>query len=273
MNASPKRKRRDKRRSTQDAPARQPSLAKEASGSQNSGPGDTESELSNTVPANRVPANSVAATNLPGPIVRRTLVALVVIHLLIIGLSFSAIVQPGATHNQLLQVASPYLRGTHFAADGRPFFLAHGTPDEQPHRLQVADSGDSVGSQFVFDVTTDWKNVQPDFFPGLAASDRYQRWIVTAATLAATDQPSLAAMMLQPLLQKNPSNDAARIIRLPTQLTTAEQDAAPPVYLARVVRDDEQLDLISIESPRLTTQARQNQPQGNAGGAMEGKTK
>jgi hypothetical protein len=181
--------------------------------------------------------------------------AAIVVHLFTLLLSYSAIIEPSATHSNLLDAASPYLRSTHFAADGRPFYLAHATPDEQPHRLQTASGGDE--KTLTIDLQTKWTTIEPGGGAGLAASDRYGRWMGLVATLAQSDQPSLAASLLMPLVSGDDSIDAVRIVRFPTELTTATDDAAPPVYLARVVRGSDGVSLVSIQSKRLTTSGRQ----------------
>ncbi|MCO8121469.1 hypothetical protein NHH03_06955 [Stieleria sp. TO1_6] len=184
-----------------------------------------------------------------------------VFHLGALFLSYSAIIEPSSTHTRLLNKLTPYLRATHFSADGRPFYLAHATADEQPHRLQVATGLSSSDSNpVVIDLETQWTTVQPGGIPGLAAADRYRRWMLLVATLAQSDRPSLAAALLMPLVAADESIDAVRIVRLPTELTTAEDDAAPPVYLARVVREGDQVRLVSIQSKRLTTFPRENAP-------------
>lgn len=179
-------------------------------------------------------------------------------HLVAITLSYSAIIEPSSTHSGLLGRLAVYLRPTHFAADGRPFYLAHATPDEQPHRLQIASGRDGA---LEIDNQTQWTTVEPAGSPGLAASDRYARWMTLAATLAEADRPSLAAALLMPLVAEDDSIDAVRIIRLPTQLTTTVQDAAPPVYLARVIRETSEsgpasVRLVAVQSKRLTTYSR-----------------
>ena len=178
-----------------------------------------------------------------------------VLHLFVLLLSYTAIIEPSATHTRLLDAAAPYLRLTHFPADGRPFYLAHGIPDEQPHRLQFASRGSNPSLEI--DSQTEWTTVQPSGIAGLASWDRYGRWMKLVGTLAQSDRPSLAAALLMPLISADESIDAVRIIRLPTQLTTAEQDAAPPVYLARVVRDSQEVGLVSIVAKRLSTYPRE----------------
>ncbi|MCC9601337.1 hypothetical protein LOC67_12345 [Stieleria sp. JC731] len=195
------------------------------------------------------------AAQMPSKAIRNLLSFLVVLHLVVLFVSFSAIIEPSSTQNSLLETLAPYLRSTHFAADGRRFYLAHATADEQPHRLQVAAA--NPRGPFEIDYQTKWTTVDPSGIPGLAASDRYAKWMALAATLSESDQRSLAAALLMPLVRSDKTIAAVRIVRLPTQLTTAEQDAAGPAYLARVVRDENQVSLVSIESKRLTTSSRQ----------------
>ncbi|WP_143543673.1 hypothetical protein [Rhodopirellula sp. MGV] len=205
---------------------------------------------SDTTPTFQSPADSP----LPSPLVRNILGVFAVAHLVALFVSYSAIIEPSALQSSLLDTLAPYLRGTHFAADGRRFYLAHATPDEQPHRLQVASTKPRV--PLTIDSQTEWTTVDPSGIPGLAAWDRYNKWMTLAATLSESDQRSLAAALLMPLIRADKTIGAVRIVRLPTQLTTAEQDAAGPAYLARVVRDGEQINLVSIESQRLTTSPR-----------------
>ena len=181
----------------------------------------------------------------------RTLVSgLVIFHLSALFFSYSAIIEPSSTHSAILNFLTPYLRLTHFAADGRPFYLAHGTQDEQPHRLQVASD---QAARFTIDSETQWTTVEPTGVAGLGESDRYHRWMTLAASLSESDQLSLVALMLKPLASADENTRAVRIIRLPTQLTTVEQDSVGPAYLARAVREGDQTKLVSIESKRLTT--------------------
>lgn len=184
----------------------------------------------------------------------RFLPLIAILHLVALAISYLAIVGPSQTHSSALSTAAPYLRSTHFAADGRRFYLAHGTPDEQPHRLQYT----TIAANQPIDSTTEWKTVKPSGIPGLASSDRYQRWMILAATLAESDQPSLAAALLLPLVQQDESISAIRVVRLPTELTTAADDSLPPPYLARVVRGEGQIRLVSIQSGRLTTSRRED---------------
>ncbi|KAA5543688.1 hypothetical protein FYK55_10855 [Roseiconus nitratireducens] len=190
------------------------------------------------------------ARYVPGPGKRVVIGSLLVLHLAALFVSYAALIGPSSTHSQLLDLLSPYLRTTHFAADGRPFYLAHATPDEQPHRLQVATLS---GTSNRLDATTPWRTIEPDGPAGFASSDRYHRWMALAATLNGSEQPSLAAALLLPLVRSDESIDAVRIVRLPTELTSAVEDAAAPPYLARVVREDQEIRLVAVQADRLTT--------------------
>ncbi|MCD0458838.1 hypothetical protein [Roseiconus lacunae] len=216
--------------------------------------GDATVDAASTSPDATTVERSPVVTVAPTGWVPILISLAVILHLAALFVSYSAIVEPSSTQGRLLETLTPYLRGTHFAADGRRFYLAHATPDEQPHRLQVA-SADANG-QFVIDRETRWTTIEPSGPSGLAASDRYAKWMTLAATLSESDQRSLAAQLLLPLVKADESIAAVRIVRLPTQLTTAEQDAMGPAYLARVVRNKNGVKLVAIESRRLTTMPR-----------------
>ena len=181
------------------------------------------------------------------------------LHFCGMAISYFAIVEPSRTQSELLDLFGPYLRSTHFGADGRPFYLAHATPDEQPHRLQYATA--DANGELTIDRHTEWTTIEPIGTSGLATSDRYHRWMALVGTLSQSDQPSLAAALLTPLVRSELEIDAIRLIRLPTELTTAEEDAAGPVYLARVIRRGDQVQMVAIESDRLTTYSRSKDPQ------------
>ena len=193
------------------------------------------------------------AAGVPSAAIQWLVSVLLVAHLAALFVSYTAIIEPGSTHGAMLAAASPYLRSTHFAADGRSFYLAHGNSDEQPHRLQVTtlEPGASVTGPGI-----EWKTIEPKGVAGLAESDRYGRWMALSASLAQSDQSSLAAALIGPMIEGDASIDAIRIIRLPTMLTTVEDDANAVAYLARVVRDDGQWRLVSVQPKRLTTSIR-----------------
>jgi hypothetical protein len=218
---------------------------------------DRPAEKEASFPASPEVGKSEAA--LPSPTTRFVVGGLVLMHLIGLLVSFTAIIEPSTTHNQLLGLLTPYLRATHFSADGRRFYLAHATPDEQPHRLQVARANEFPS--FEVDPRTEWTTVEPAGIPGLASQDRYARWMALAAMLAESDRTSLTATLLLPLVDDESQIDAVRVVRLPTQLTTVADDSRGPVFLARVIRDNDSVKLVSIQPKRLTTYPR-NPPEG-----------
>ena len=193
---------------------------------------------------------------LPPAWVRNLLTIVALVHLFAVAISFSGVVEPSETHSLLLRLLDPYLRATHFGADDRPVYLAHGGPLEQPHRLQISRRGDIAK----------WHTIEPEGFPGLARSDRYARWISTIVSLAENDQPGLVAVLLSPEIRRINQSDPehpteqVRIIRLPTELTTVVDDAAPPPYVARVLSRKDRVDFIRINEDRLNAKAGPSAP-------------
>jgi hypothetical protein len=192
-------------------------------------------------------------TAMAGPTMRTWLSLWVSVHLLAILVSFTGVVEPSTIHARLSELAHPYLRPTHFAADDRPVYLAYGDSFEQPHRLQVTTS-------IVTDIASvdalRWQAVGPDGGPGLAVSDRVARWLSTAAMLAENEQPGLVAELLLPVAQHDPRIRAIRIVRFPTDLSDINEEAESP-YVARVVRDGDFVSLVQLRPARLSSQALQ----------------
>ena len=88
--------------------------------------------------------------------------------------------------------------------------------------------------------------------PGFAESDRYARWLATAATLAENDQPGLVAELLLPVVQADTSIRAVRIKRLTTDLNTTLDESLPPPYVARIVRSAGNVSLVQLQPARLS---------------------
>lgn len=204
-------------------------------------------------PVQRPAAIQVPARG-PSPAVRACLSGWLLFHLLAITVSFTSVVEPSAIHAQLSKLVHPYLRPTHFAADDRPVYLAHGDASEQPHRLQVTtaspadfDSIDSID-------TVSWRTVGPNRNAGLAVSDRVARWLSTAAMLAENDQPSLVAELLLPIIEDDMAVTAIRIVRLPTDLSDIDAEAESP-YVARVIRSGDLVSLVQLNPARLSSPA------------------
>ncbi len=189
----------------------------------------------------------------PGPRGRQIISVAIVLHLIATGASLMATVEPSAMHAGLVDQLSPYLQLTHFGGDEQRFYFAHGGKNEQAHRIEWSESATPSESE--------WLPWAADVAPGLAESDRLARFLVRAAELADDDQSSLVATMLLPIAQRQPTMRSLRIVRLPTQLTTIIDDAAPPPYVARVVRepatvhDSNELAIkfVRLQSPRLVT--------------------
>lgn len=185
--------------------------------------------------------------------IRTVLTVWLCMHLPAILISFTGGVEPSTIHAQLSNLTHIYLRPAHFSADDRPVYLAHGNPSEQPHRVQVT-------TELVSDIdlveTHRWQTAGPDGAAGLAVSDRVWRWLSTAVMVGENDQPGLVAELLMPIVQQNPDVTAVRIVRLPfpADLTGINEETESP-YVARVVRRDNGVSLVRLESARLSSQA------------------
>jgi len=189
----------------------------------------------------------------PSSTVRTWLSIWVTFHLVAIAISFTGVVEPSALHARLSSALHPYLRATHFGADDRPVYLAHGDPTEQPHRLQITTS---EGDPATFG-SNRWRSVDSldgEAQPGLAASDRMTRYVSTVALLAGNEQPSLIAELLLPIATNNPEVTAVRVIRLPTDLNDINTDIET-VYIARVVRGGDSVALVQLREARLSADA------------------
>jgi len=201
---------------------------------------------------------SSAAGKGPSTTVKTWLSIWLVVHLMAITVSFTAVVQPSSLHQSLSEVLQPYLRPTHFSADDRPVYLTHGDADDQPHRIEMTT--DRVTGVATSD-DLKWRVIGPAqgggfaSTPGLAVSDRVARWLSTAAMLAENDQPSLVADLILPVVAKQPAIKGIRIVRYPTDLNDVNTDVAVP-YLARVVRDQGRVSLVQLKESRLSAQPR-----------------
>lgn len=180
------------------------------------------------------------------------------IHLPAVFLSFAGVVEPSSLHARISALVQPYLMVTHFSADDRPVYLAHGVESEQPHRLQIT-------SDKLFEINGErdcrWQTVgmgnylAEDCLPGLAVSDRVARWLATAAMLAENEQPGVVAELLLPIAEHFTEANAIRIVRYPTDLNDINVVPSSP-YLARIDRSDDAVSLIQLTPRRLSSQAR-----------------
>lgn len=197
---------------------------------------------------------------MPSDRVRAAISIWLPIHLFALLVSVSAVVEPSSIHARLHSLLRPYLQLTHFGVDDRPLYLAYGDSSEQAHRLEVTDAEIQQS-----DANVEWTN--PHFRssddsrltivgglaaqPGLAVSDRYSRWLSTAATLAESDQPSLVAELLLPVLPQDGSIRGVRIVRRVTDLNTTLDDNLPPPYAARISTVAGRTSLIRLQETRL----------------------
>ena len=194
----------------------------------------------------------------PSTTVKTWLSIWLVVHLMAITVSFTAVVQPSSLHQRLSDVLQPYLRPTHFSADDRPVYFTHGDADDQPHRIEVTN--DRVTGVATSD-DLKWRVIGPAqdggfaSTAGLAVSDRVARWLSTAAMLAENDQPSLVADLILPVVTKQPEIQGVRIVRYPTDLNDINAGVTIP-YLARVVRDQGRVSLVQLKESRLSAQPR-----------------
>ena len=234
---------------------RPPNRAKKSPPAAHSEPSGSAPESAQESSPKRLPTDeraegdeSAAQAACRPPSGKRTLLSVfVVFHLAAVGLSLFAVIETSRVHTSLLQFVEPYLQITHFGVDSRPIYLTHAAASEQPFRLQV--TGEEVLDQAV------WTTIHPAAVPGLASNDRYRRWLATAVMLSESVRPSLVAELLLPVAAADDSIAAIRILRLPTDLTTVLEDAEPPPYTARVVRDGDRVSLVHLPEQRLTATA------------------
>ncbi len=190
-------------------------------------------------------AGTAPVTTFARPAIARLVSIAIAIHLTAMALSFTATVEPSSFHRKLLSLLAPYQHTLHLDANQNTFYLAHGGTDEQPHRIQWTDSLDPSGD--------DWKPLVPETTAGLAASDRMARFLAAAAQWSDEERSSEVAALVRPFVLKEPNAIFVRIVRLPTELTTVVDDAAPPPYVARVIRSPGSVDLVQIKPARFVT--------------------
>jgi hypothetical protein len=187
-------------------------------------------------------------TELPSKSVRTALSLLVSFHLFAVLASFLAVVEPSGVHSTIVRLIRPYLQATHFGADDRPVYLAHGDASEQQHRVQVSmDALSDVESA----ESAKWEDAGPESSAGLAVSDRIHRWATSGALLAETEQASLVAELLLPVAIENSTAKSIRIVRFPTDLNDILANPEFP-YVARIIRERDEATLVQLKPKRLS---------------------
>ena len=221
----------------------------------NAGPDESESQSASAETPDAVVVRSVSATW------AGMISAAVALHFVTLFLSYAATVDMSDMQARYLNAAIPYSRMTHFDADQRRLFLGHNNSQDQPHRLQVARLREGQAlSDFKLEPGVEWETVAPLGPAGLAGNDRYSRWMRWVSLLSDSERSGLAATLIGPFIRFDPTVAAVRIVRLPTELTTVEQDARPVAYLARVTRREDQLHLVAVRPRAQTTFARAADP-------------
>lgn len=200
----------------------------------------------------RQPANASVATEsdkaagsaVPSRLNRRVLTAFLVFHAVAIVSSMTAVVGSSESQARLNDLLRPYTMPTHFRTQGERVFLAGGEAIENPHQLQVLrDEPES----------SDWATIGAGGVRGLAVDDRTVRWIETLTTLVESESPSLVAELLLPLIRRDQTITAIRIVRLPTVLSLVPDTEPDEIYVAAVSRSSDAVSLIQIDEPRLRT--------------------
>ncbi|SRR6056297_1301206 len=174
--------------------------------------------------------------------IRRVTVGFAVVHLAVCTLSLMQPIGLPETFDQALAYAQPYLRATRFGADGKPARLPHGRLDEAEIRVQVSGEAEPAESDWL---DIDWGST------GVEATNRRQRFFSAAATLAENEQYGLVARWLRPLISGRPEAESIRMVRVPTLLSDVVQDNAPPVYQARILRRQDEINLANLQPTRL----------------------
>lgn len=219
----------------------------------------SERDNSPSPPAASEDEPSVQPDGMPDRRWRTAISVWIPLHLFALLVSFAAVVEPSSLHASLQSLLRPYLQSTHFGADDRPLYFAYGDTSEQPHRLEISKRDIASADAEVLWTNPHFRSDQRQITfvsdlaggPGLAVSDRYARWLSTAATLAENEQPSLVAELILPLVRQDESIRAIRITRLVTDLNSTIDEELPPPYIARVIRENDQVSLVQLQPERL----------------------
>jgi hypothetical protein len=170
---------------------------------------------------------------------------LIMLHLFVLCVSWMASVEPSETLSTLSRYANPYLQAAHFAADEVPLAIATGGKEEQTLRLMVSDA--------TFQKNRD---MFAEPIAGGGADDRQQRFLRTIVVLTDSDQSSMIAELVQPMLPALESNEEIiTVMREPTVISDAADDEASSPYQAKVIRDGDDFSLIQLRERRLTATA------------------
>jgi hypothetical protein len=160
----------------------------------------------------------------------RILSWLVVLHFLLIGLSYLSFVAPSMIQARMLDFWRPYLAILHLDADGVPLLFSDASKAEKTHRLLKSPTERSADDG-------DWKEIESQGIVGGDRQRRQQRWLALLAELGENEKGALAAWLIEPIALTNATAQRIRITREPDLMTTTVDDATPPPYTGVVVRD------------------------------------
>jgi len=191
----------------------------------------------------------------PSAVVSRLISAALIVHLALIAIAYLSVVRASGLQGRLVDGFAPYLAALHLApegnaadgaaAEGTAFYLARGDGAERSYRLQFK-SGVSR------DATT-WRDAVWVDLGGSEGARRFQRFLAGLAGLGETDQNALAARLLLSVVRDEPDADMVRVVRLPNVMTNVVQDAEAAPYTAVIIREAENVRLVRVPQPRLTS--------------------
>jgi hypothetical protein len=193
----------------------------------------------------------------PTPRVAQLVSAAIMLHGLLILLSYLAVVRPSEIQARILNSFAPYLATLHFnaesdaadvgTAEGVSFFLARGEASERSHRLQFKTTVDRSDDG--------WVTAEHSGAAGSGRLRRHQRFLTAVASLGESEQNALVARLVYPLIQSRPDVQMVRVIRLPNTMTNPIQDSDSTPYTAAIVREQDAVRLVRVPPPRLSSAA------------------
>lgn len=194
----------------------------------------------------------------PGPQLKAFLACFLAFHFLALLVTFASVIEPSELHAAIDEKLSLYLQNANFSTDERPVYLASGSSTEQPFRFQSTTVDPHLDASILEAGLEDerWTTIAPPGPAGGLGNDWYARWLKNATILAEAQSSGAVAELLLSKVPDDESVKAIRIVRLPTELTTAEEDLRPAPYTAFVSRHDGKVALVQAVKSRLATQKR-----------------
>jgi len=192
---------------------------------------------------------------LPSVVVSRLISAGLIVHLTLIAIAYLSVVRASGLQGRLVDGFAPYLAALHLApegnaadgaaAEGTAFYLARGDGAERSYRLQFKAG---VGRD-----EAAWRDAAWVDLGGSERTRRFQRFLAAIAGLGETDQNALAARLLLSVVRDEPEADMVRVVRMPNVMTNVVQDAEAAPYTAVIIREADEVRLVRVPQPRLTS--------------------